>query len=681
MARTLALASRLAGTPISDDRAWLAISECPQTGSWHSVAVEAAHSLGLHTQVLHQLPTHLSTSQPTLGFTADGHWLLVTKRRGRLLRATEVHTHGQSRRWWTPAQLQAAVPDTTWVHIHPLYPLSAISSRHRPHLTDHPWRRLLGFLSLEHADLWVIAVYAVVIGSLTLGTPIAVQSLVNTVAFGSVVQPLVVLSVMLLLVLSFAGVLGVFEAYVIEVLQRRIFVRIAGDFGRRLPTVCHEAFDDIHGPERVNRFFDVLTIQKTLSVLLLDGLTLTLQAMLGMILLGLYHPLLLTFDILLLGLLIAVLLLGRGAVAAGVDESTAKYQTAAWLQDVSRASQLFRNTAARRYAAVRTELLCHNYLAARKKHFRILLRQIGGGMGLQVIATVSLLGVGGYLVIDRQLTLGQLVAAELVIATIGASFVKLGKNLEKIYDLDVAILKVSKVVDLPTERIGGTPFQGTGPASVCVRELSVRRGGAALSSISMQIQAGERVLLSGPAGSGKHTLLEVIAGLRTQTSGTIVIDGLDTRRVDLAQLRSAVIMATQKRFFDGTVIDNIRLGHPEIDERTIRQLLIAVDIEQAIDRLPKGLDTRLLPDGAPLSTTQARRLALARTLAMRPRLLLIDRTLDRLGLADDVLERLLDTVLGPQAPWTVIVVSDCPRVRARCSRHLRITGPSVEEVG
>ena len=343
----------------------------------------------------------------------------------------------------TPAQLREYAGDQPWLHLQPLLALDPIGVGRRPVLKNRPWLRLRAFFGLERRELWIVVIYALVLGSVSLAVPVAAQSLVNTVAFGSVLQPLVALTILLLGVLTFAGVLGVLETYVVEVLQRRVFVRVADDFGRRIPSVRADVLDKKFGPELVNRFFDVLTIQKSLSGLLLDGLTIALQTIIGMILLGFYHPLLLAFDVVLVVLLSLVLVLGRGAVATGLKESSAKYKTAAWLEDVSRASHLFRGVKAQQYAAQRTEMLCRDYLSARKRHFRILLRQITGGFGLQIVAMVALLGVGGWLVIDRQLTLGQLVAAELVIASIGASFVKLGKNLEKLYDLNVGVMKVA----------------------------------------------------------------------------------------------------------------------------------------------------------------------------------------------------------------------------------------------
>lgn len=548
-------------------------------------------------------------------------------------------------------------------------------------LPRSPWDRLRSFLGLERRELWVVVVYAVVIGGLTLATPIAVQALVNTVAFGSVLQPLIVLTVLLFGGLAFASLLGVLEAYVVEVLQRRVFVRIAEDFGRRLPSIDTSVLDVRHGPDMVNRFFDVLTIQKSLSVLLLDGLGLTLQVAIGMVLLAFYHPWLLAFDVVLVVLLVIVLALGRGATATGTEESRAKYRTAAWLEDVIAAAHLFRGERAARHAAQRTEMLCRAYLRARRAHFRILLRQIAGGYGLQLFAMVALLGVGGWLVIARQLTLGQLVASELVIAAMGAGFVKLGKNLEKAYDLAVGVGKVATVVDAPVERRGGDRLPDGGAVGCKLRGAAVDRGGREIfGELDFEVRAQERVAVLGASGSGKSTLLDLLAGLRLPTRGSVQIDGLDMRRADLVSVRDRVSLVRGAELVTGSVLDNLRLGDPDLDEPSARRLLRLLDLEAVVDVLPAGLDTQMLPSGAPLSETQARRLALVRALAARPRLLLLDRALDRLGLEGPAYKRLLDALFADTAPWTLLVVTDDPVVALRCGRVLRVVDGGVEVV-
>ncbi len=261
--------------------------------------------------------------------------------------------------------------------------------------------------------------------------PVAVQAIVNSVAFGTVLQPLFYLTLLVFGALMFNVVLNGYRAWVVEVIQRRIFVRMANDTTMRLVRLRSETLDDAHAPELVNRFLDVVTVQKAAASLLVDGLSVFMQTLIGMILLGVYHPWLLAFDVLLL-IFIAIVIgpLGFGAIATAVKESKSKYAVVAWLEEIARHQIAFKSRAGAALAVSTTAGHVNDYLKYRAKHFRILLRQIVGSFLLQAIASSVLLGVGGWLVISRQLTLGQLVAAEIVVALVVSGFTKFGKHLE-----------------------------------------------------------------------------------------------------------------------------------------------------------------------------------------------------------------------------------------------------------
>jgi putative ABC transport system ATP-binding protein len=336
-----------------------------------------------------------------------------------------------------------------------------------------PWVRLRALLSFERNEMWIAVIYSAAIGVLSLVTPIATQALVNTIAFGNLVQPLLVLT---LIVLAGLGVLTVFQALriqVVEILQRRVFVRCATQVLHRLLRARRDAFDEHYGPELVNRFFDVVTVQKSAAMLLLDGLSVLMQTTAGLIVLAIYHPWLLAFDLILIVLIFIVLVpMGSGAIETCIRESKAKYQLVAWFEELPRHPLSFRSPAAMAYATGRTDALVRNYLTYRAKHFRVLLRQIIGSIGLGAIATASLLGVGGLLVMQRQLTLGQLVAAELIVAMVIAGFSKFGKHLEVFYDMMAAIDKLGQLTDLPQEEPGGEAIRRESRgASVTIREL------------------------------------------------------------------------------------------------------------------------------------------------------------------------------------------------------------------
>ncbi len=314
-----------------------------------------------------------------------------------------------------------------------------------------PWERLHRLASLEAGDLAAILIYAVAIGLASLAVPLAAQALVNSVAFSALAQPVVVLSILLLVGLLVAGGLRILQYRLAERLQQRFFVRATHDVIHRLVRADVDALSALKGREFMNRFFDVAIVQKTSSALLLDGLSIVLQGMASLVLLALYHPALLAFDVVLLGAIALILALGRTGVPTAIYESKAKYATVGWLQDLAeRASALKEREAALR-AFEKGDELARATVGARQKHFRILLRQMIASTFLQALATAGLLGLGGMLVMKGQLTMGQLVAAELAVAGVLSGVAKFGKHLEGYYDLAASIDKVGSLVDLPSD--------------------------------------------------------------------------------------------------------------------------------------------------------------------------------------------------------------------------------------
>ena len=684
--RVLELLAEHVGTDFDPAQAWAALQGAASVGDerdgWAHLVTRAATRMGMRTQVVQLTTTELrgriGPSMPAvtlLGSQMRGRWLLAKEARRGGIEGHIVEGGDESRvrlRQRTLRRvLELPTPDdaTTWLLVESALPFDALHARRlaAKEPTARALARLRALIHLERADLWVVMVYAVGVGALSLVSPIAVQALVNTVAFGSVLQPLFVLTLLLVIGLSFAAALKAFAAFVVEVLQQRLFVRAVADVARRLPRVDLGDRKATHGPELVNRFFDVVTIQKSCATLLLDGVSVALQAAVGMALLAFYHPMLLAFDVALLVALTAIVMIPlRAAISSSLHESTCKYEAVAWLEEIARSPALFKSEGAMRLAVTRAELLARAYLTARRAHFARVVRQLIGGLGLQVIASAALLGVGGLLVLERQLTLGQLVAAELVVTAVAASFATLGKHLEKFYDLLSALEKFGKLIDLPLEPVGGAREFSNGPARILLR-------GALRGHGNLEVTAGERVLVAGGCGDGKSELLDLCFGLRRPAQGQVEIDGVDLRMADLPALRDQVALVRAGDLFQASILDNLRLGAPHVPLGTFRVAISLVDLADAMAALPAGLETQLAPTGAPLSGGQARRLVLARALAAQPRLLLIDGLLDGLMLPADKNDALLEHIFAADAPWTVLVISNDPRVQARCRRVIDLS--------
>lgn len=555
---------------------------------------------------------------------------------------------------------------------------SATEHGQHPHPT--PTERLFGLLRGEARDLWVVVIYAVGVGLLSLVVPVATGSLVNTISFGTVIQPLVVLTFLVLVALSFEGLMRALQFWVVEVLQRRVFVKVALDLARRLPRVHATAFDRAHGPELVNRFFDVLTVQKTAATLLLDGLAVLLQALIGTLLLAFYHPILLAFDaVLVVGMLVILFPLGRGAIDTSVQESKAKYAVAAWLEEVARLTHAFRGGGAADFAEQRADQLAQRYLEARSSHFAIVLRQHVGSLAFKAILSAALLGVGGWLVIQRGLTIGQLAAAELVVTAVVAGMTKFAKQLESWYDLVTAADKLGHLTDLPLERTDGHSVPELTPrgARLELRGVSFSHDARAevLRDVSMGLAPGARVAIIGRSGSGKSTLADLVTGRRSPVKGNVFIEGADLRELSLDAVRAVVSVVRTIEVFEGTVAENVSVGRAGVTPERVRRALASLRLEDAIACLPDGVNTALSPSGAPLSATQAHTLMFARALASDPRLIVVDGALD--GLDAEVVRDVMAVLTAPGAPWSLLVLTHREEVAAMCPTRWRLEGASL----
>jgi ABC-type bacteriocin/lantibiotic exporter with double-glycine peptidase domain len=173
--------------------------------------------------------------------------------------------------------------------------------------------RIFRLLRGEGRDIAVIFTYALGVGLCSLAIPVGVQALVNSVAFGVVLQPLVVITSLVGGVLLLSGLLRILQLYVVEVLQRRLVVRLSLMLAQRIPHVEFQLFQRKFGPEYVLRFMEVFSAQKIVSTLLLDGMAVFFQVAVGLVLVSFYHPFFLAFAIILtIVVLVLILPLGLG---------------------------------------------------------------------------------------------------------------------------------------------------------------------------------------------------------------------------------------------------------------------------------------------------------------------------------------------------------------------------------
>ena len=547
-------------------------------------------------------------------------------------------------------------------------PVLASSSADR-----RPIDRLVELLLLEKGNIILVYAYATLVGLLSLTLPLGVQAITGLVSGGLLLQPVVLLIGFVVLGTLATGVLQVMQLSAVERIQQRVYARIALEFAVRLPRVGTEAAWATDLPERMNRFFEVVTIQKSLGKLLTTTTTALLQVIFGLLLLTFYHPYFTLFGLGLVGVLYLIIRwTGPRGLVTSKMESAYKYRTAHWLQEVARSVVAFKAAGRAVPALERMDVEVAGYLQYRARHFRVLVIQAMAAIGFNTIVTGALLILGSVLVIDRQITLGQFVAAELVIVTVLAGIEKLVGSLAEVYDVMTSVDKLGAVTDLPLETTQGLPLPAGSGASVEVEQLRYTYPDAdrpALAGVSFRLAPGARVAVTGSDGSGESTLLAAVAGLLDRSEGTILIDGMTLRDLEPAALRDRVgLVLNGAGLFEGTLEENISLGRVGVGTDAVVTALERVGAHATVQRLPDGLRTLVENGGRGLPSTLRVRLLLARAIVHRPRLLLVDECLATVepGARQDLIE----VLTAPDAPWTLLVVSHTRDLLAACDRVL-----------
>lgn len=505
---------------------------------------------------------------------------------------------------------------------------------HRVNFTEI-WPLVLRLWNEERRDIYFVIVYGVIISLLGLVVPLSSQAVVNAVALGVHTEQLIVLCVLVLVAMLAIAVLLVLQRHVIDYIQRRQFLSTAVDIVHRLPRIREDSYDTVYVPELVNRFIDVVTVQKSISKFLLDGSAALLSLVTGFIVLIIYHPLFLLYDfVFLIFIPVLVFVLGRKAIATAVDESTIKYKTVEWIEEVARSHRGLKLNDTGSYAIDRVFGLSMAYADAKEAHFRIYARQILGSYIFKALAMVAMLALGGTLVINQQLSLGQLVAAEIIIVVMMGAMEKLLTLFDVYYDFAAALAKIQVINDLPLEADGRQNVPTPYPNDPIVRVVQYPPWSAlpqGTPAISFDIPPQSITALSGPHSRHLTELAKSIAGLRNAAPARIELFGEDVSVLRSASLhRHVQYVDRDDVIHEGTVYDNIVVGR-NVPHDKLHEILHMVQAHEELRELPKGLHTETVTLGRNLSHSLRQRIILARALAASPSLLVLNGITERLS--------------------------------------------------
>lgn len=527
-----------------------------------------------------------------------------------------------------------------------------------------PIKRFWQLLHKYRHEVNSIYIYAFFSALISLSVPLGIQAIVNLIQGAQISTSWIVIVILVTVGIIVSGFLMIMQQVVSENIQQKIFVNSAFDFANRIPKFKTEAVDKAFIPELVNRFFDTIIVQKGVSKILLDYSIAIIQIVLGLILLMFYHPFFIGFAVI---LILIVYFIIKYTFPIGLDtsikESKYKYRLVHWLEDLGRSMKTFKLAGVTSLALDKTDKITAEWIKYRKKHFKVLIMQYICMVGLKALIAAGLLVVGGLLVINQQMNIGQFVAAEIIILMILIAVEKLITGFETFFDVLTSLEKIGEVTDIPLENQGTIVLDNNiAGLSVQIKNMSFsfpENKDKTLEGITLLVESGKKIGIAGYNGSGKSTLLKIIAGLYDEYTGSLSFNDIPMRNLNTDALRGIIgDNLNENTLFEGSVYENIAMGKDETSMAEVIKICDLLDLLPYIQSLPQGLETTILSEGKTLSNSIKLKIILARCIAENPRLILLEDTFGQLeaGLRNKITEYFFEKKSG----WTVFITTNNP---------------------
>jgi len=551
--------------------------------------------------------------------------------------------------------------------------------------TYTPVQRFFRMLQPNKRAIRNLYIFAIVNGLIALSLPLGIQAIINLIQGGEVSASWILLVSIVLIGYVFNGGLQIVQLRITEDLQKDIFTRSAFEFAYRIPRIRMDALQNQYAPELMNRFFDTITIQKGVAKVLLEMTAAALSIFFGLILLSFYHPFFIIFSILIiiLGYIIGNYTFQRG-LKSSIKESKYKYKVAFWLEEVARTNTTFRLSCDTSLPVKKTDTLVDAYIDARESHFKILLRQYYLFIFFKILIAAGFLILGGILVFNQQMNIGQFVAAEIVILLLISSTEKLLLTLESIYDLLTSIEKIGQVTDLQLEKTDGKSIiinQDEKGMAVSIHNLFFKYADSeeySIKDLSFEIKANEKITLTGSNGSGKATLLKLMTAFFEPLRGNIIYDNIPINNYDITELRSVIAECiSEDRIFEGSLLENLTVGR-DVSQHKISEVLDNIGLTTFVNQLTQGYNTEIGPQGKRLPGSVSQKIILARNLLKEPRLMIVEDIFKNIEKNEKI--QIFRYILKKNEDRTVIVVSKDPDIMQLTERIITLDDGKVIDI-
>ncbi len=513
------------------------------------------------------------------------------------------------------------------------------------------WREARGWLGEivgpDTPYLRLAMVYGIAISLLSLATPISVQLLINSVANTALPAPLWTLAGLLLVLLLFVAGLSAMRFWVMALFERRFFARVVAEITERAVHAQNPFFADQNRGDLFNRYFDLVVVQKAVPSLVIGAFTIILQSAVGLVVTSFYHPFFLAFNALLILLVLAIWTIwSRGSIRSAVALSHAKHEAARWLESLGGSNGFYKSSRHLDFAMDRSEAVTATYVDRHERYFRYSFAQTVAFLLLYAFASAALLALGGNLILRGELSIGQLVAAELILSGVFYGVSQLGWYLDTLYDLIASAEELSLLFAIPQEQAAATAGQAPGDGAVRLEAVEVEG-----ARFDFSLAAGEQLVTLADGGA-ERLLAMVLKRHIVPERGLVTVGGADMATFDMYLLRSAVVVLDRPTIVEVTIREYLSLAAAAgSDPGGMLEVLDAVGLRERVAQFPHGLDTPLAASGYPLAIGEVVALKLASALLVRPRVLMLSQLCDLIPA-----ERLADVLRRLKAAGTTTLL-------------------------
>lgn len=542
-------------------------------------------------------------------------------------------------------------------------------------MKTNPLLRLFNLILLDKKEITSIYFFAILNGLVQLSLPLGVQSIISFVTGATMVTSIYILIVIVVIGVWIVGVLQISQMKIIERIQQKIFTRYAFEFAETIPKINLIKSNNYYLPEKVNRFFDTLSIQKGLSKLLLDIPIASIQVIFGILILSFYHPIFIVFGVLLLSTLLIILkLTSKKGWITSLEESKNKYAVVGWFEEMARVIKSFKIRQATHLNLTKTDKSVVGYLRARTSHFHVLLFQYKAMIFFKVMITATMLVVGTYLLINQQLNIGEFIASEIIILSIIAAIEKLIGSLDSVYDVITGLEKVSTVTESELEKTGEIPYttKETGVEIELINgEIAYNYSDIVLKNLNFKLPPNSLTVITGNEGIGKTSLLNFLSGNFPFEHGVLLINDVPFQNYNLETIRNRMgLYLNQQDIFEGTVLENITVGRQDITIEKINKLAQDIGCKGFTNSLVNGFETILDPAGRKLPTSTVKKILLLRALVNDPDILFLEESWSDFNL--EVKNSIIEYLKTLSRKTTICIVSNDLEFISKCDYRIHL---------